>query len=165
MSMLPDKALTPDKALARCEALCVRGEQSTADIAAKLSKWGISREDSQKILQRLIDGKYVDDARYARAYVRDKFRFSGWGRVKIAYNLRLKGIDSDVIACALEEIEADEYREKLERLVRAKYREVKSREPVRARAALLRFAAGRGFESQLSVSAVNRVTGEYPDDE
>ena len=159
------KEITADKALARCEALCARSEQSSGDIELKLVKWGLTREQVGNVLQRLIDCKYVDDARYARAYVREKFRFSGWGRVKIAYNLRLKGIDSDVIACALEEIEADEYREKLEHLVRAKYREVKSREPVRARAALLRFAAGRGFESQLSVSAVNRVTGEYPDDE
>lgn len=159
------KEITADKALARCEALCARSEQSSGDIELKLAKWGLTREQVGNVLQRLIDCKYVDDARYARAYVREKFRFSGWGRVKIAYNLRLKHIDNSIVAEAMDEIDADEYREKIEHLLRLKFREVKSREPLQARAALLRFAAGRGFEADLSVSAVNRVTGEHCIDE
>ena len=100
------KEITPDKALARCEALCARSEQSSGDIELKLVKWGLTKEQAGSVLQRLIDGKYVDDARFARAYVREKFRFSGWGRVKIAYNLRLKHIDNDIVTEAMDEIDA-----------------------------------------------------------
>ena len=115
-------------------------------------------------MQHLVKEKYVDDERYARAYVRDKFRYAGWGRLKIAYNLRQKGVDRIIINEAMEaEIEVDEYADLAERLLRAKWRDVKSRPSWQARAALLRYAAQRGFESDVLVTAVEKVLGNGAD--
>lgn len=160
MSMQPKEKITVEQALSRCENLCARSEQSSCDIEQRLLKWGLSRCEIEDILQRLVDGGYVDDKRYAHAYVREKYRFAGWGRIKIIYNLRLKHIDNDTIARAMSEIDAEEYREKLERLLRAKYREVCSREPFKARMALMRFAASRGFEGDLSVSVLDGIVND-----
>lgn len=154
------RAMTWREALARCEALCASSEQSSGDIAMKLRKWGICDSEAGEILRRLIDDGFVDNARYAHAYVRDKFRFAGWGRVKIAYNLRLKQVGSSVINEALQaEIDEDEYAAKAEGLLQSKYREVKSRQPMQARAALMRFAAQRGFEGNVAMAAINKIMG------
>lgn len=156
---MQSRKITPQQALTRCEALCARSEQSSGDIAMKLKKWGLSQADVAAILRQLEGDGYVDDARYARAYVREKFRFAGWGRVKIAYGLRQKSVDNNAIAEAMDEIDADEYVAKLEALLGSKSRTMKSREPMQMRASLLRFAAQRGFESGVSVAAVNKVMG------
>ena len=154
------EAMTPREALARCEALCARSEQSSGDISTKLRKWGVCDSDADEILRRLVDDGFVDNARYAHAYVRDKFRFAGWGRVKIAYNLRLKQVGNSAINEALlAEIDEDEYAAKAEGLLRSKYREVKSRHPMQVRAALMRFAAQRGFESNVAMAAINKIMG------
>ena len=149
MPPIKSKELTPQQAQMRCEVLCARSEQSSGDIMSKLMKWGIPSDTARTILQHLVKEKYVDDERYARAYVRDKFRYAGWGRLKIAYNLRQKGVDRIIINEAMEaEIEVDEYADLAERLLRA---------------ALLRYAAQRGFESDVSVTAVEKVLGNGAD--
>lgn len=164
MPPIKSKELTPQQAQMRCEVLCARSEQSSGDIMSKLTKWGIPSDTARTILQHLVKEKYVDDERYARAYVRDKFRYAGWGRLKIAYNLRQKGVDRIIINEAMEtEIEVDEYADLAERLLRAKWRDVKSRPSWQARAALLRYAAQRGFESDVSVTAVEKVLGNGAD--
>ena len=153
------KELTAEEALSRCEALCARCEQSSGDILAKLARWGICEEQAAGILRHLVADGYVDDARYARAYVRDKFRFSGWGRLKIAYNLRMKRVDNSSIYEAMQEIDDGEYVTKLEDLLKSKYRDVKSKPALQARAALMRFAAQRGFENDVAMPVIRQLAG------
>jgi regulatory protein len=151
------REISAETALNRLAAMCSRSEHCEADVRRKLADWGMDAASADGIVRRLVSEHYVDDARYAHAYVRDKFRFNSWGRVKIAYMLRGKGIAADVIALALEEIDAADYAATLSQLLRDKWREVCRRDPDKARAALLRFAAGRGFEPADAVRAVNEI--------
>lgn len=147
--MITKKAISPENALSRAAALCSRCEQAEYDIRAKLKTWGITPGDADRIIQRLIDERYIDEQRFALAFTRDKFRFDGWGRKKIAYQLRLKQISPDVIDTALAEIDNDTYIESLEHILHAKMRTLKGKEPLQAKASLLRFASSRGFEPEL----------------
>lgn len=141
--------ISPENALARVAALCSRCEQAEADIRKKLSDWGISRNNADKIIQRLIEEKYLDEERYATAFTRDKFRFDGWGRIKITYNLKMKQISSEYIENALSKIDDDEYLQTLERILRNKLRSVSDKDDVQKKASLLRFASSRGYEPNL----------------
>lgn len=151
------RQLTPENALARCAALCSRSEQAEHDIRMKLRGWGINDTDSDKIVSRLVEGRYLDEGRYARAFVRDKFRFGGWGRLKIAYALRQKHVSADVIDEAMNEIDPVDYEKTLEKLMKSKYRTVMSRDRIKAKTALMRFAVQRGFESDLIVRVASRL--------
>ena len=149
---------TPAQALSALAALCSRGEQAESDLREKLRKWEVSPADADRIIQRLKEENFLSDERYARAFVRDKFRFNGWGRIKIAHALRQKRIDSQWIELALaDEIDEAAYHDTLIRLMQGKLRSVASREPQAARAALLRFAASRGFESDLCYRCLDEV--------
>lgn len=153
-----NKPLTPSQAMNRAAALCARSEQAPGDISEKLMKWGLSREDVSHIVQQLIQQEFLDEARFAKAFVKDRFAFNGWGRLKIAYQLKQKGIPGDVIDEAMTAIDEIRYRERLTELLQAKWRTVKEREPRAAWAAMMRFAASRGFETNVASECVKLVT-------
>jgi len=153
-----NKPLTPQQAVNRAAALCARCEQAPGDIREKLLRWGLPRDEAERVLGLLVEQGFVDEERFARAFVKDRFAFNGWGRIKIAYQLRQKGISAAVVDEAMTAIDDDRYRERLVELLRAKWREVSSREPRAAWAAMMRFAASRGFETSLASDCVQQVT-------
>lgn len=142
----------------RAAALCAGSEQAPADIRDKLAKWGLTAVEARQVLDQLISQGFIDEARYARAFVNDRFNFNGWGRVKIAHQLRLKGISGELIGEAVNAIDEENYRQRLIELLRAKWRTVKGREPRAAWAAMMRFAASRGFEADIAAYSVKQVT-------
>ena len=154
----PKQPLTPDQALNRASALCAASEQAPSDIREKLMRWGLTAPQAADVLSQLISQGFIDERRYAKAFVNDRFIFNGWGRVKIAYQLKQKRIDEDVIAQAIDNIDEQQYRERLVELLRAKWRTVNGREPRAAWAAMMRFAASRGFETGIAGECVKQVT-------
>ena len=149
--------MTPETALNRAAALCARSEQAASDVRGKLLRWGLTPQQAQEVIDRLIDGGYLDDERYARAFVNDKFKFNGWGRIKIAYQLRAKGISQDCIDDALTLIDDESYEQALLQLLTAKASTLRGKEPQQARAALLRFATGRGYEPALCYRMTDNI--------
>jgi regulatory protein len=137
------------EALERAAALCSNQERNTQYIIRRLSDWEVSQEDADRIIQRLREEKFLDDQRYASFFVKDKFRFNRWGRIKIRYALRQKGIPEETIEAALEQIDEDAYVQTCTQLIRQKSAVLKETDPYAKKARLLRFASQRGFESDL----------------
>ena len=143
------KVVKPQDALLRLEALCAQAEQCTYDLRLKLYRWGLSSTDSAKIIKQLLETRFVDDARFAVAYCRDKYRFNRWGRLKIVYGLRAKQISSKDIQEALNTIEEDEYEAILVSVIKSKAKTIKGVDTYEGRTKLFRYAASRGYESSL----------------
>ena len=143
------KVVKPQDALLRLEALCAQSEQCTYDLRVKLYRWGLSSTDSAKIIKQLLETRFVDDARFAMAYCRDKYRFNHWGRLKIVYGLRAKQISNHDIQEALNTIEEDEYEEILVSVIKSKAKTIKDVDTYEGRTKLFRYAASRGYESSL----------------
>ena len=101
------------------------------------------------LLERLVNEKYIDEARYAEAFVSDKFRFDHWGRIKIGHALRQKGIADSLISEALEHIDEDEYRTLLTDFIESKRRTTKGDTPYAINQKIARAAITRGFEPHL----------------
>ena len=96
------KPLTPDQAYARLARLCSRTEYAPAQCLARMQAWGVPAQQAGEVLQRLVDERFVDESRFARAFTNDSVRFIRHGRIKIAYALRQKGVSANVIAEAME---------------------------------------------------------------
>ena len=161
----PRQPLTAAQATNRAAALCARSEQAPGDIREKLIKWGITGNEATQILDHLTHEGFLDEARYARAFVKDRFAFNGWGRIKIAHQLKLKGITGEAIDAAMSVIDDERYRERLVELLTNKWRTVQDREPRAAWAAMMRFAASRGFEPSLASSCIQQVTQCHVEDD
>jgi regulatory protein len=98
------------------------------------------------IVSHLIKEKYIDQHRFAVAFVRDKYRFNQWGRIKIAQALRMKHVASDAISEALDEIDEEEYEDILTSLLQKKSRSVKANSEYERNGKLIRFAASHGYD-------------------
>lgn len=135
-----------DEVYARLARLCSAGEHCVWDVVQKMHRWGLSQAESDRIVDRLVDEKYIDEERFARAYCNDRMRFSRWGRIKIAAMLRGMHVPDSAIRLGLEQLDVNEYREVLGSVIERKDRTLAEDDPYRRRVRLIRFAAGRGFE-------------------
>mgnify|MGYP000967506315 CR=1 FL=1 len=129
--------------------ICSRMEKCSHDIRNTILGWGADDELANKVVKKLIEEKFIDDSRYATSYVKDKFRFNKWGRIKLSYFLRQKGISSENISEALLSIDEDNYYETLAQLLQEKERKTTAKNLYDKKAKLLRFAQSHGFESDL----------------
>ena len=87
------KVKTPEQALAALMRLCARAEKSQEDARRLMRGWGLAERDAEGVLAKLVRDCFIDDARYAGAFVREKLRLSGWGEYKIRTALQRKRID------------------------------------------------------------------------
>jgi regulatory protein len=136
-------------ALERAASLCSRQERCTGYIRERLSEWNVKADNAEKIIRKLREEKFLDDGRYAGFYAKDKFRFNGWGKVKISHMLRQQGIGEGFIVQALEQIDDEAYFQACLELIRRKSASLKEKNLYTRKGKLFRFAAGRGFEPDL----------------
>lgn len=152
------KILNPEQALARAQRMCASSEQCTSDIREKLRRWGVAEHHATTIIDHLVEEKYIDNTRYARAFAHDKVCFAGWGRYKIVAHLVKRRIPRDIINEAIDHIDPDQYNEALQRALRTKARQLGPE--MRQRSGwqkMLRFAIGRGFEYDNTIKALRQA--------
>jgi regulatory protein len=134
---------------------CSLSEHCIQKVREKLVQWETPKEFIQPIIDRLLDGDYINEERFARAFVKDKFRFNHWGRVKITTHLKALNISSENISIAMQEIDDEEYEKMLDEIVEKKRKTIKNGTDYEIRAKLLRHALSRGFEYNLVASKLN----------
>lgn len=150
------KPVNIDDAQAHMEAKCAVAEHCSYEIRTSLMRLGLSSADIAKVIAKLQSAGFVDDSRFARAFVRDKYRFSGWGRYKISMALRAKRIDSSLIEEALGEIDRREYVRTAFRAIASRLRTIPADTDMRkVREKLLRFGTSRGYEMALVLKIIN----------
>lgn len=140
------KPITEQEALQKLSALCARAEHSSGEMLEKMRRWQLPEDARERVLDRLIDEKFVDDERFARLFVREKIRFDRWGRRKIEQALYQKGVASDISRRVLDEVDDEAYVAELKKLIAAKRRSVQAESDYELRAKLTKYALGRGFD-------------------
>ena len=90
--------------------------------------------------------------------MRDNARFAKWGKVKIAYNLKMLGVGKSFVVRALEENSALFSDEFLEQIVIKKWNSLGDKvDSAAKREKVLRFALGRGFGYDQILSVIKRL--------
>ena len=146
-----------EKYLFKAQAYCSRAEKCESDVRTYLFKQKVDSETISKIIESLVDDKFVDNARYARAFVSDAFKFNKWGKLKIRQALLAKGISDKIMAEPLAEIDDAEYVSLLETLLKSKLKSVRGDDEYKIKASVFRFAYSRGFEPELVEKVWNKL--------
>ncbi|MBR5828622.1 MAG: RecX family transcriptional regulator [Bacteroidaceae bacterium] len=149
------KPLTPGEALNKAAAYCTLCERCISEVSAKLTTWGVPYAVQEEIITRLTNEKFIDEARYCRAFVNDKVRFNRWGRLKITAALREKRLPQEYIKEAMENIDEDAYQQSLQETIDIKRRELKGKDDFATQQKIIRHAASRGYEPSLIIKAIN----------
>jgi regulatory protein len=139
------KEVSEQGAYLQLAQLCARAEHCQYELIEKMRRWEMSDEAQARVMQRLVSERYVDDERYARAFVRDKIRYNKWGRRKVEQALWMKHIDDDIRSRALSEVDDEEYLSVLRPLLKQKRRSIKAASDYELNQKLVKFALGRGF--------------------
>ena len=139
------KEITEQEAYLQLAALCAQAEHCQQEMRDKMRRWELDETAQNRIIARLVKERYIDDERYARAFIKDKIRYNKWGRRKVQQALWLKHIDADIQQRVLDEIDEKEYLDVLRPLLKQKRKSIKAESDYELNQKLVRFALGRGF--------------------
>lgn len=141
--------MNEQEGLSRAQAYCSAAEHCRADVRAMLERRSLEPQSIERILKSLVKDGFIDEVRYACAFVHDKVRFAKWGRMKIAQALRMKNIPDDIVSDALSSIDDDEYMSALKDVVKSRLRTVKGASEYERKMKTMKSVAGRGYEPAL----------------
>jgi regulatory protein len=142
-------------ALSKAMAQCSRREFCIADLRNKLQLWGVGNSDTEKIIAVLIKENFINESRYSSAFVKDKFNYNKWGKVKLAAHLKAKNIPPDIIRSALDSIDNVLYKKFMKEVIEGHRKSIKAKNQYDRKAKLLRYGLSKGFESSLLYDLLN----------
>jgi regulatory protein len=150
--------ISVDLAQSRAMKLCSQQEYAISDIRKKLISWELEEAQIEEILKNLQQEKFLDDYRYALAFVRDKMRFNKWGAAKIRLHLQARQVEGSIIDQAIKEgTEHIDQREILRKELQKKMQQTKASGDYEMKMKLLRFAYSRGFSMDLTNAVLDEL--------
>lgn len=152
-----EQPLSPDQVLDKMAKYCAYQERCVKDVTEKLKTYDLPAKDREAILLYLLDNRFVNDERFTKAFVKGKVNQSGWGLNKIRFHLTQKGISKELIANALQEQDAEIYRQRLIDILKAKSKTIKAESGFERTRKLAAFAMQRGFEASLVWEVLKEV--------
>lgn len=161
MATIP--TLTPEKAYAYATRRCAVKEYAAHEMARKLAEKGYPPEVVAQVVAQLVEERYIDDARFAHAFVQDKYRFNRWGQYRIERELRLRGVAAHLIAAAMAEIDWEVYLDNLERMLAAKLRTLRAPIDYKQYQKLMAAGISRGYHSDDVREVLRRLLVEKTD--
>ena len=149
------KEMTEQEAYLQLAAICAQAEHCEQEMRDKMKRWEIDETVQNRIIDRLTKERYIDNERYARAFVKDKIRYNKWGRRKVQQALWMKRIDQDIQQRVLDEIDEKEYLDVLRPLLKQKRKSIKADSDYEMNQKLVRFALSRGFTFDIIRQCLN----------
>ena len=141
----------------KIEAWCAYRERCHFEVTTKLKEFSLDKEDVDNLLAHLIQERFVNEQRFADAFVSGKYRIKKWGRNKIIQQLKLKHVPESCILSALKtEIDFDEYKNNLFQLATRKWNE-KSGDLIQKRLKVAQFLYNKGYEYELIQEVLDEI--------
>lgn len=142
--------------LKQTEHYCAYQERSHSEVRFKLIELGARGDTLEEIIANLIENNYLNEERFATAYVSGKFRIKHWGKIKIKQGLKLKQVSNGLIKQALAQISDDEYIDTLTRIITQKSNTLSEENPLRKRQKTIEYAQNKGFELPLILQILQK---------
>ena len=154
------KHLTKEQAIMKLRQYCAYQERSHSEVKQKLWDLGVWRSEHEEIIASLIEDDYLNEERFAKAFVGGKFRMKDWGRKKIYYGLKEKGISDYLIKRAMKEIDEEAYRKTLQDLAEKKFASLKGEQYLVRKKKTMDYLLQKGYEPELITGVVNSFSGK-----
>ena len=151
------KEYSLEELLHKAASYCSISEHCVSEVETKLDAWCVGCDDKSTIIKRLIAEDFINEKRFCIFFVKDKFRFNKWGKIKISFALKEKGIENALISEALNTIDDGEYEELLASILKTKLVGLKYEFEYEKQGKLFRFAQSRGFENNVIEKALRSI--------
>lgn len=137
-------------------SLLGRKRYTAVELQKKLNqKFPWQTKEIEEILQRLKKRNYLDDREYARLFIENRLKSRPQSTKLLKWNLRKKGLDSDIIERSFNEENINEM--EMARLAAQKKQKNLMHLPIsRQKEKLYRFLINRGFSPSIIFQAINK---------
>lgn len=152
------KTYSVDEALQKLMHFCAYRDRSQKEVEDKLDTMKMIPAAKEKIIISLMQEGFLNEERFARSFVRGKFRIKKWGRIKITQELKKRGISAPIIKLGLSEINNSEYTKTLYELAEKKLKLIKEPNSFKKKKKLADHLIRKGYESSLAFECVNEIT-------
>jgi len=147
---------TPQQALPKIKQFCAYQERCHSEIKEKLYGYGLSLNDAEEIISKLVEENFLNEERFAIHFAGGKFRIKQWGRIKIKYELKKKNVSNYCIKKALAAINMSDYFATVSKLAYIKFKSLKSEKNIFVKKTKLHSHLRlKGFESNLIQEVMN----------
>ena len=152
------KNIGTEKALQKIKHICSYQERNHQEVKEKLYSFGLYKMDVEMLLSQMIEENYLNEERFAIAFVGGRFRIKKWGRVKIRYELKQKRISDYCIKKGLASIAEEDYIKTLQKLFTEKKTSLKLEKNIFIKKQKIQsFLMQRGFEPQLISGLIQQM--------
>jgi regulatory protein len=151
------KIYTPQQALPKAMRFCAYQERTQQEVREKLSEWGLWGDEAEEIIVRLIQDNFINEERFAKSFAGGKFRLKKWGRIKIEYALKQKGLSAYCIRQGMAEITDEEYQKTLLSLLQKKWAQLGDESDISKKNKLAQYVIGKGYESEVVWATIKNL--------
>ena len=149
------KTYTVDEAQKKLEHYCAYQERCHKEVRNKLREMRMIPEAIDNIMVHLIQHNFLNEERFAKAYVRGKFRIKKWGKNRLLRELKFRQISKYSMDSALKEIDLDDYYQTLDELMIKRIDQVNEKNIYKKKKKVADYLLYRGWESHLIYEKLN----------
>lgn len=149
------KTYTVEEAQKKLENYCAYQERCHKEVRTKLRDMKIIPEAIDNIMVHLIENNYLNEERFAKAFVSGKFRIKKWGKNRLIRELKFREISKYSIDVALKEIDQEAYYTTLDELTKKRIDQVKEKNSFKKKKKVADYLLYRGWESHLVYEKLN----------
>jgi regulatory protein len=143
--------------LQKIKYFCSYQERCVHEVEEKLKDWAVQKKLIPSIIDELQKEGYLNEERFAKVFAGGKFRINKWGRQKIEFELKLKGIPKDFIETGVSEIDEEDYLRVLKDLITKKQGELKPDKDLNIREKIIAFVQAKGYETELIITTIKKL--------
>lgn len=149
--------LNKEQGLDKIKYFCAYQERCHLEVKEKLYGYGLRKNDVEEIIGYLIENNFLNEERFAKLFAGSKFRVKQWGRKKIQYELKQKGISTYLVNLSLKEIDEDDYCDALFKLAEKKWKSLKGQQYLVRQSKTFNFLLQKGYETAYINKAISQI--------
>ncbi len=151
------KRFTKEQGWQKIKYYCAYQERSHSEVKQKLYGFGLYKNEVEELLSKAIEEDYLNEERFAEQFAGGKFRMKHWGKIKIVYELRQKGVSSYNINKALKAIPDADYNHALQQLAESKWQQLKGEHYITKQAKATSYLLQKGYEAALVQQVLKQI--------
>ena len=155
--MINRKTYSIDEALLKLQNYCAYQERCHQEVQQKLKVMHMIPEAIDHIIVSLIQNNFLNEERFAKTFVRGKFRIKKWGKHRLTLELKKKNISKNNINQALSEIDEQEYIGVFHALAEKRCNSLSESNKLKKKKKLIDYLFYRGWESHLVYEKANEL--------
>ncbi|MFL2608133.1 MAG: regulatory protein RecX [Flavobacteriaceae bacterium] len=142
--------------LEKMRSYCMYQERCIKEVKKKLTRLQVIPKTKSKVINHLIDNDYLNEVRFTKSFIQGKLRIKKWGKIKLNYELRIRGVKKFIIDEEINKISKDDYYDYFNEFSNNKIKILKGSKDQKKRS-FINYFTYRGWENNLIYEKLNEI--------